>query len=397
MPQCTKAKITIDTIHVIDSSVNSTSEPGSHAEWYMTFNVGGETAKWSRTDVVDDTPYAVNKPITVDLDPHTEVIIKVSGYEQDDTSANDPLPTLEIKAVPAEHWQIGGTYTSGTAESDEGSYKIDYTVDCAEEGQPLTVAREYVGIYRAGSGGYALWASTWNNFVEKWKELSGQGLRLVRISTFRRDTKEWTFGEGTERVFVGIFAPGNDGYALWVAQWPSFEAKWKELSAKGLRLIDLAPYTDGGTTMYAGVFRAGNDGHALWVAQWPSFEAKWKELSAKGLRLVSLDTYVAGGKRYFTGVYRPGADGYALWVGPEWEPFKTKCKEFAEQGLRLIDIASYHEGGKQRFGGVFRAGKDSHEVLGQLTWPEFVQKWKAKSNAGQRLLTLDTFVHGREE
>ncbi|MEI9852541.1 MAG: hypothetical protein WDN24_18655 [Sphingomonas sp.] len=79
----------------------------------------------------------------------------------------------------------------------------------------------------------------------------------MRIATFRADTGVVTFGKSTERYFTGIFAPGTDGHAFWASDWPSFEAKWKELSAQGLRLIDLAPYLDGNKRMFAGVFRAG--------------------------------------------------------------------------------------------------------------------------------------------
>ncbi len=44
--------------------------------------------------------------------------------------------------------------------------------------------------------------------------------------------------------------------------------------------------------LYAGVFGAGKDGHYLWVGvTGPEFIAKWKDLSKKGYRLIDLDTY----------------------------------------------------------------------------------------------------------
>jgi hypothetical protein len=382
---------------VINSSVNTTSEPGSNAEWYLTFNVNGQTAQWSDEYVKDDKIYAINRDFDVDLKLHTKVVIRVNGYEQDDTSANDQLPTLEQHIDPAQDWQIGGTYTVASPETIEGSYKIDYTVTCAEP-HPLKAAREYVGVYRAGTGGYGRWAGNWESFTKRWNLWSSQGLRLARISTFRRDKEEWTFGDASERIFVGIFAPGTDDYALWVSPWPQFEAKWHELSGKGLRLVDLAPYKDNGNRMFAGVFRAGHDPYALWCDQWSGFEAKWMELSAKGLRLVSLDTYVDGGKRYFTGVYRAGSDSYTLWVGVDWQSFKAKWMEFAKRGLRLVDIASYPEqGGKQLFAGAFRAGKDNHALIGPVTWEEFVKNWQSQSAESRRLVSLDTFTYGQEE
>ena len=88
--------------------------------------------------------------------------------------------------------------------------------------------------------------------------------------------------------FIGTYRAGSGGHALWVSKWDSFEAKWKELSKQGLRLVSIAVYQVKGTAMYAGAFLPGTDGYALWVSGWDSFESKWKELSKNGLRLISV-------------------------------------------------------------------------------------------------------------
>ena len=182
----------------------------------------------------------------------------------------------------------------------------------------------------AGSDAHALWVSQWASFEAKWKEFSAQGLRLVSITAYVQDDVP---------RFGGVYRAGSGAYALWVSQWASFEAKWKELSTQGLRLISLATYVQDGVPHYAGVFRAGSGAHALWVSQWASFEAKWKELSAQGLRLISLDTYVQDGQRFYAGVYGPGTDGHLLWAGVDWESFVAQWKQASKQGLRLVDMA----------------------------------------------------------
>ena len=49
---------------------------------------------------------------------------------------------------------------------------------------------------------------------------------------------------------------------------------------------------EGKTCRYAGVFRAGKDAHFLWVNDdWFGFHQKWEELSAKGLRLIDLEVF----------------------------------------------------------------------------------------------------------
>ena len=82
------------------------------------------------------------------------------------------------------------------------------------------------------------------------------------------------------------------------------------MSAEGLRLVDIKPYVDNGQVKWAGVWREGTDAHYLWSAYWPSFEAKWNELSGQGLRLVALDTYQSGTTRMWAGAWRAGTDGH---------------------------------------------------------------------------------------
>ncbi|MGQ0679742.1 MAG: hypothetical protein ACT4OM_08840 [Actinomycetota bacterium] len=193
----------------------------------------------------------------------------------------------------------------------------------------------YSGVFRAGSGGHHLWVAQWPSFEAKWKELSNQGFRLKSISA--------NADEGQPQ-FAGVFSEGSGGHHLWVAQWPSFEAKWRELSNQGFRLVSLSTYVHGGQPHYAGVFREGRAGHHLWVAQWPSFEAKWKELSNQGFRLIGLDSFVHSGQRSFAGVFGPGTDGHHLWVGVDWENFVAKWHQLSNQGFRLVDMALYPHG-----------------------------------------------------
>lgn len=398
MPKATKANVKINSIHVLDSSVNTTSEPGDAAEWFMTFIVNGQAALWSNENVKDDTIYAVNREFPfVDLGPNQMISIQVSGYEDDSTSANDTLPTLSLTLTPAMDFDLGGTRWSGMAQSGEGSYNIEYTVMPAAYPSPKDAQpRQYVGAYRTGGGGHALWVSDWKGFTKKWEELSKQGLRLTRLSTFRQDTGVLSFGDSTERRYVGVFRAGADAHALWVSEWPEFQAKWQELTKGGLRLVDIAPFTDDGKLKVAGVFRAGTDAHALWVSEWDAFDQKWKELTKGGLRLVALDTFKEGGKRKFVGAFRAGAGAHALVVGLEWDAFLAKRKELAAAGLRLEDIASYAEGNKQLFAGVFGAGTDL-QALKRGTWSEFEFDWQQAGKKDLRLVSVDSFAVGQEE
>jgi hypothetical protein len=396
MPTATKAVVRINSIHVLYSSVTTTSEPGSHAEWFMTFVVNGQSALWSNENVVDDTIYTVNREFIVDLTSNQTIFIKASGYEEDDTSANDVLPTAEITLNPAQDFQLGGTFSFASGESGEGSYTVQVSVFPAAQ-QGLTAAREYAGVYTQGNGGHGLWSTTWQAFTRKWDEWSKAGLRLLRLSTFRQDTGQVSFGDTTQRMFVGTFRAGTGGYALYAAEFDAFRANWEQASAQGLRLVDVAVYLDGTKRMYAGVYRAGGGGHGLWFAEWPSFQAKWQEWSDKGLRLVAVDSYLTGaGKRVFAGVYRAGTDKHALIHGLEWNAFRKKTLELKAKGLRLVDLGAYPSGGNQLYLGCYRAGRGA-QALVKDTWTDFTNDWQTRSQNGMRLMSLDTHAGASEE
>ena len=113
---------------------------------------------------------------------------------------------------------------------------------------------------------------------------------------------------GGQMRYFGVWAPGNDGYYLWAnVTWDSFRAKWEEVSAQGLRLVDLSTEVVNGEVRYTGAWRAGTGGHYLWVnADWSDFVAKWRELAPQGLRLTVIDSHSVNGQRRYAGVWRPG-------------------------------------------------------------------------------------------
>ncbi len=238
------------------------------------------------------------------------------------------------------------------------------------------MARAYTGVFLPGNDGHALWAAEWPSFEAKWKELSANGLRLHSISVSV---------VGGRAQFVGTYRAGSGGHALWVSPWASFEAKWKELSAQGLRLVSIAVYVVDGTAMYAGAFLAGGGGHALWVSSWASFEAKWKELSAQGLRLVSVAAAVVGGRPQYAGVFRSGSGGHALWAAP-WASFEAKWQELSGQGLRLVSVDTFKEGGRRMWVGAYLPGSGGHGLWAGVDWESFTARWQEYAAAGLRLV-----------
>jgi hypothetical protein len=245
------------------------------------------------------------------------------------------------------------------------------------------MATAFCGVFRAGGGGHHLWVDEWPGFEAKWRDLSARGFRLTSLAV--------SADEGTPR-FAGAFREGGGGHHLWVSPWASFEARWRDLSGQGFRLVSLATYVHQGQPHFAGVFREGSDGHHLWVDRWSGFEAKWAALSAQGFRLKSLSTYVLNGEPHYAGVFREGGGGHALWVAP-WASFEAKWKELSAQGLRLISLDSFAAGGTRTFAGVFGPGADGYHLWVGADWESFTGKWNTLSNEGFRLVDMAMYRH----
>ena len=240
----------------------------------------------------------------------------------------------------------------------------------------------YLGAWRSGNDAHYFWQNVdWTSFQAKWNELSGQGLRLARITTFVDDGhRHWT----------GLWRAGTGGHYLWAGvNWHDFTAKWNELSGQGLRLMDVKPYVENGQVKWAGVWREGTDAHYLWSAEWASFQAKWKELSGQGLRLVALDSFQSGDSRMWVGAWRAGTDGHYLWANVDWNDFTAKWSELAKQGLRLTDVATHVQGGQRKFSGVWRAGTDGYELWWAPDVENFLGQWNQSSKSGLRLVAIE--------
>lgn len=258
-------------------------------------------------------------------------------------------------------------------------------------GDRLTIAEMYSrftgkghsGVWRSGSGGYALWVNaTWDDFLAKWNEWGRQGLRLVDLNVR---------GTGSATRYSGVWLPGTGGYGLWAnANWASFLAKWNEWNAQGLRLVDMHVQKVGNEYRYSGVWRPGTGGYGLWVnASWESFVAKWNEWNAQGLRLVDINVLRDGDNTRYSGVWLPGTGGYGLWANASWTSFAAKWTQWSSQGLRLVDVNAHRSGNDTRWSGVFLPGSDGYALWGDVSWEGFRAKWQQLAGQGLRLVDYE--------
>jgi hypothetical protein len=244
-------------------------------------------------------------------------------------------------------------------------------------------AKGYAGVWRQGSGRYALWVNAdWADFAAKWQQWSGEGLRLVDIHV--RPTSAGL-------RYSGVFLPGSGGHGLWVnAPWESFVAKWQEWSGQGLRLHDVHVHHEGGQNRYSGAFLPGGGGYGLWAnAGWDGFRAKWQEWSGQGLRLHDVHVHNLAGEDRFTGVFLAGTGGHGLWANTSWASFAAKWQEWSGQGLRLVDLNVHRSGSETRFTGAFLPGTDRHALWANVTWESFRAKVQEWGGEGLRLVDFE--------
>jgi hypothetical protein len=143
---CVQAKVRFDSVHVVRAEDFSFfGEPGANAEWYLTMraDAGGAGGQytWVNEYVKDNKDYTIGHDVFVGLpNENASITVRASGYEQDDTSANDDLPPAEYTHTSISNWSIGATgKLYGSNEDME--YELYYTITCAvaEGSSPLTV------------------------------------------------------------------------------------------------------------------------------------------------------------------------------------------------------------------------------------------------------------------
>jgi hypothetical protein len=122
------------------------SDPGSMEEWHLHFTVSKiNYSKWKQVDVPEKLSNArVMRFLTFDWacvpSAHSEFIVRLGGHEDDDTSFDDPIPTVTILTQNA---CATGELTSFPAGA------VDHQIICKESSDHAREACYYFdGEYR---------------------------------------------------------------------------------------------------------------------------------------------------------------------------------------------------------------------------------------------------------
>jgi hypothetical protein len=143
--------------------------------------------------------------------------------------------------------------------------------------------RHFVGVFRPGTDQQTVIQVLGGDaFTQQWDTLSNQNLRLTSLTTYDAG--------GGQRQYIGAFRAGSDGYALWSGMgWTAFTNAWATLRAQGLRLVDIESFPVGAQRQYTGVYRSGSDGDALFSTNsYASYVQQMEHWAIPGLRLTDL-------------------------------------------------------------------------------------------------------------
>lgn len=235
--------------------------------------------------------------------------------------------------------------------SDDGgdSFRVATTADFSP-GFPVPT----VGISMAGDWANSFWISSdLTSFQKTAQDLFDQkGQRLVRVTTFLEDGK---------RRWVGISRAGDWANQWWISpNLTSFQNTAQELfDEKGLRLIHVSAYVEGGEQKWVGIARSGDwANHLIIKNDLASFSAEVQVLfDDQNLRLIHVMTWVEGGARKWIGIARSGDWAHRWWISSDYDDFRTKSQQiFNDEGKRLVHVTTYVEGNQRRWVGISRSG-----------------------------------------
>jgi len=230
-----------------------------------------------------------------------------------------------------------------------------------------------------------------------WSRLKGQGIPEITSAIWPASTTP-----GFPVATVGISMQGDWASSYFIRpDLASFQATAQELFDKnGRRLIRATTFLEDGKRRWAGVSRAGDWANRWWVSpDLASFKAKTQELfDDKGLRLVHVNTFVDGGKRSWIGIARAGDWGSRLVIEDDLAGFSAKTQElFDDKGLRLIHVTTWKEGATRMWFGISRSGNWANRWWISPDLGAFSTKSQGFfDNEGKRLVYVTSYVEGRQ-
>ena len=189
-----------------------------------------------------------------------------------------------------------------------------------------------------------------------WFRLQGHGICKDPVSIWPASTSP-----GFPVPTVGISMAGDWANSFLISpDLTSFQKTAQDLfDQKGRRLVRVTTFLEDGERRWVGIARAGDWANRWWISpNLTSFQKTAQDLfDQKGLRLIYVSTYVEGGKRKWVGISRGGDWANRLIIKNDLASFSAEAQAlFDDKGLRLIHVMTWVEGGTRKWLGISRSG-----------------------------------------
>ena len=181
------------------------------------------------------------------------------------------------RVIPGLEWekfQEQWTKLGDADNEDEQMQLVDMEI-YPDKGKNL-----FAGVFRNGTELHSLWIGQDRpDFLRKWQQLVNQQLRLVDLEVYRP-------AGGSRNLYAGVFLEAPGSYGIWAGTtWDEFQKRW----GKGSGLWDVETYMEDGKRLYDGVILGGGTEDLPGMLDGPALVAKWKDMLAKGYRLIHLE------------------------------------------------------------------------------------------------------------
>ena len=244
----------------------------------------------------------------------------------------------------------------------------------------------YQAVWNAGSGSNIVTEPlSRSEFVTRGEELTAQGLRLIDVETAQVNG---------DRIYTGVWVSGTGSNLF---EGPMTRAEFRtarqEKQAQGLMLVDFEVFrNNNGQRQFLGVWRPGSGEEKLTLPRnADEFIALGQQLTAEGLRLVDVEVEQTENGLKYRGLWQTGTGSNIFSDARSPEAFRSLRDQMVADGLELVDIERIGAPGSQQFVSVWASGNGASRLSQPRNFESFVTFGQQQTANGQRTRDIEIF------
>lgn len=244
----------------------------------------------------------------------------------------------------------------------------------------------YQAVWSAGTGSNLVSSPLSRaEFLVRGEELTAQGLRLIDVETEVVDGR---------RVYAGVWMSGTGANIFDGPMGPiQLRDARQARMAQGLRLVDVEIFRTGnGGRRYLGVWRPGS-GEELVTGpmEEDAFLSRGQTLARSGMRIIDVEVERVGGRLVYTGLWRTGSGSNFMTTPLRLAAFTARRDQMRADGLELVDFERVRAGGLLRYVGVWASGEGESQLSTPRDFASFVAFGEDKTAQGFRTEDMEIF------